>query len=167
MNLVLIGMPGSGKTTVGRLLAARLGMGFADTDAMVEAAAGRTIPEIFALDGEDTFRALESAAALSAAALENCVIATGGGMVLREENMAALGASGIIFFRDRAPEDIMNENHIGRPLVGGDRSRILKIYTDRIFLYKKYAQYAISHTKTAEEAAERIAALFEKAGSAT
>lgn len=160
MNIVLIGMPGSGKSTVGRLLSRRLGMPLADTDALVEAAAGRTIPEIFATEGEAAFRDRETAAARAAAAMENTVIATGGGIVLRGENMEALAKTGVVFFRDRAVEDIMGEDHSGRPLVGGDRARILNLYTQRIGLYKKYAKYTISNTKTAEEAANLIATIY-------
>lgn len=160
MNIVLIGMPGSGKSTVGRLLSQRLGMPLVDTDALVEAAANRSIPELFAAEGEAAFRDRETAAVRVASALENTVIATGGGVVLRSENMQALSGTGLIFFRDRAVEDIMGEDHSGRPLVGGDRERILQLYTQRIDLYRKYARYTISGTKTAEEAADRIATIY-------
>jgi len=102
-NLVLIGMPGSGKTTVGQLLSQRLDLPLVDTDWMVEREAGRSIPDIFAQDGEASFRALETRAARQAAAREGIVIATGGGMVLREENMAAMSACGGVFFLDRPP----------------------------------------------------------------
>ena len=94
------------------------------------------------------------------------VIATGGGMVLREENMAALGKTGVIFFRDRPPEAIVGEDHKGRPLVGSDkaeaRERIFRLYEERIALYKRYAHHTILPTDTYQEAAEQIAALFEK-----
>lgn len=160
MNIVLIGMPGSGKSTVGRLLSQRLGMPLVDTDALVEAAANRSILELFAAEGEAAFRDRETAAVRAASALEDTVIATGGGVVLRSENMQALSGTGLVFFRDRAVEDIMGEDHSGRPLVGGDRERILQLYTQRIDLYHKYARYTISGTKTAEEAADRIATIY-------
>ena len=163
MNLVLIGMPGSGKSTVGKILSRMLCMPLVDTDAMVEAAAGETIPELFAREGEAAFRDRETAAARQAAELDNTVIATGGGIILRPENMAALSATGLIFFRDRALENIMGEDHMGRPLVGKDPDKLRILYTQRIELYRKYAQYTISHTKTAEEAAARIAALYREA----
>lgn len=161
-NLVLIGMPGSGKTRVGAALSRLLNMPFVDTDRLIEQEQGRRIPEIFSQDGEQTFRDMETAAARTAAAMEGVVIATGGGMVLREENMAALAATGIIFFRDRDLAAIAGENHAGRPLIGGDRQRICRLYDQRIGLYRKYAQYTISNTDTVEQAARRIAQLYRK-----
>lgn len=163
MNLVLIGMPGSGKSTVGKILSRMLCMPLVDTDALVEKAAGKTIPELFAQEGESAFRDRETAAARQAAELDNTVIATGGGIILRPENMAALAATGLIFFRDRDLEDIVGEDHMGRPLVGKDPDKLRILYTQRIDLYRKYAQYTISDTKTAEEAAARIAALYREA----
>ena len=163
MNLVLIGMPGSGKTTVGKILSRMLCMPLVDTDALVEKAAGKTIPELFAQEGESAFRDRETAAARQAAELDNTVIATGGGIILRPENMAALAATGLIFFRDRDLADILGEDHMGRPLVGKDPDKLRILYTQRIDLYRKYAQYTISDTKTAEEAAARIAALYREA----
>lgn len=163
MNLVLIGMPGSGKSTVGKILSRMLCMPLVDTDALVEQTAGKTIPELFAQEGESAFRDRETAAARQAAELDNTVIATGGGIILRPENMAALAATGLIFFRDRDLEDIVGEDHMGRPLVGKDPDKLRILYTQRIDLYRKYAQYTISDTKTAEEAAARIAALYREA----
>ena len=163
MNLVLIGMPGSGKSTVGKILSKMLCMPLVDTDALVEQTAGKTIPELFAQEGERAFRDRETAAARQAAELDNTVIATGGGIILRPENMEALAATGLIFFRDRDLEDIVGEDHMGRPLVGKDPDKLRILYTQRIDLYRKYAQYTISNTKTAEEAAARIAALYREA----
>lgn len=165
-NIVLIGMPGCGKSAVGRTLAAMLDMPLVDTDQMVEQAAGATIPEIFASEGERAFRDLETAAARRAAAMEGVVIATGGGMVLRAENMEALGETGVIFFRDRELAAIIGEDHSGRPLVGSQPDRLKKLYTERIDLYRKYAKYTISNTDTARAAAEQIAALYQKEGEA-
>ena len=163
MNLVLIGMPGSGKSTVGKILSKMLCMPLVDTDALVEQTAGKTIPELFAQEGESAFRDRETAAARQAAALDNTVIATGGGIILRPENMETLADTGLIFFRDRDLEDIVGEDHMGRPLVGKDPDKLRILYTQRIDLYRKYAQYTISDTKTAEEAAARIAALYREA----
>ena len=161
-NIVLIGMPGCGKTSVGRELSALLRMVFIDTDQMVEQADGRTIPDIFAQDGEAAFRERETAAAKQAAEMRGVIIATGGGMVLREENMAALGETGVIFFRDRDLGDILGEDLTDRPLLSGDKQRIYDLYDQRIHLYRKYADYTISNTETAAEAARQIAALYRE-----
>lgn len=161
-NLVLTGMPGSGKTKMGRILAQRFGLPLVDTDELVVAHAGVTIPEIFAAQGEPAFRDLEAAAVKEAAALPGAVIATGGGVILREENMAALRATGIVFFRDRSPAAIVGEDLTGRPLIGTDSERVYRLYKERLPLYQKYAHHTIPHTDTYEEAAERIAALYEQ-----
>ena len=155
-------MPGSGKTKMGRILAEKFALPLVDTDQMVAETAGMTIPEIFAEEGEKVFRDLETATVKEAAALSGAVIATGGGVILREENMAALRQTGVVFFRDRAPAAIVGEDLTGRPLIGSDSERVYRLYKERLPLYQKYAHYTIPHTDTYEEAAEMIAALFEK-----
>ena len=159
-NIVLIGMPGSGKTTVGQRLAEMLNMKFVDTDALVEQEQGMSIPQIFQQLGEPAFRDMESRAAQTAAAMEGVVIATGGGMVLREANMQALAATGVVFFRDRPVEDIAGQDMSGRPLVGADTDRLYRLYDQRIHLYRTYAHHIISDTQTPEQAAEQIAARY-------
>ncbi len=161
-NLVLIGMPGSGKTKMGQLLARRFALPLLDTDAMVEAAAGMPIPQIFERFGEGRFRDMESQAALQAAQVRGAVVATGGGMVLRQANMDALARTGVIFFRDRPPQAILGEDHKGRPLLAQDAQRVFQLYEERLGLYKRYAHHYIAPTETYQEAAEQIAAIFEK-----
>lgn len=161
-NIVLIGMPGCGKSAVGRELSAMLRMVLVDTDQMVEQADGRTIPDIFAQEGETVFRDKETAAAQRAASMTGVIIATGGGMVLRQENMQALTQTGVVFFRDRDLSDILGEDLNDRPLLSGDKQRIYDLYEQRIHLYRKYAHYTVSDTNTAREAAERIAAIYER-----
>ncbi len=161
-NIVLIGMPGCGKSAVGRELSAMLHMVLVDTDRMVEQADGRAISEIFAQDGEAFFRDRETAAAKQAASMTGVIIATGGGMVLREKNMTALAGTGIVFFRDRDLADILDGDLSGRPLLSGDKQRICDLYEQRIHLYHKYANHTISNTNTAREAAQRIAAIYER-----
>ena len=99
-------------------------------------------------------------AAQTAAAMEGVVIATGGGMVLRQENMQALSATGVVFFRDRPVEDIAGQDMSGRPLVGADTDRLYRLYDQRIHLYRTYAHHIISDTQTPEQAAEQIAARY-------
>lgn len=159
-NIVLIGMPGCGKSAVGKLLGEMLNMPLVDTDTMVEQEQGMTIPEIFEQFGEPAFRDMESRAAKIAAVMDGAVIATGGGMVLQQENMQALSATGVVFFRDRAVEDIAGQDMTGRPLVGADTDRLYRLYEQRIGLYRTYADHIISDTQTAQQAAEQIAALY-------
>lgn len=161
-NLVLIGMPGSGKTKLGKLLSARFSLPLVDTDQLVESRAGETIPALFAAYGEAHFRDLETQAVRDAAALDGAVIATGGGVILREENMAALRATGLVFFRDRSPEAIAGEDHSHRPLLSDDRERVFRLYRERLPLYQKYAHHVIPHTDTLAEAEAMIAAIYEK-----
>lgn len=101
-NVVLIGMPGCGKSTVGKVLAEQLGLDFIDTDAEIAQLENRTIPEIFSAKGVAGFRAIESAVIQQIAARQGCVIATGGGAVLDTNNMAALRENGRIYFIDRS-----------------------------------------------------------------
>lgn len=164
MNIVLIGMPGSGKSTVGRRLARLLDRPFVETDALVEAREGRAIPELFARGGEDAFRAAETRAVRAAAAMDGAVISTGGGAVLRAENMEVLSAGGVVLFLDRAPEEIAGEDHGGRPLLAGGRERVFALYTARIPLYRKYAQYTVKNGKSVEDTAARALGLLRKEG---
>ncbi len=161
-NLVLIGMPGSGKTKMGRILAEKFSLPLVDTDQLVVERAGKTIPEIFGESGEQAFRDLETTAVQEAAALNGAVIATGGGVILREENMAALRQTGVVFFRDRAPAAIVGEDLTGRPLIGSDSERVYRLYRERLPLYQKYAHHIIPHTDTYEEAAAMIAGIYEQ-----
>lgn len=143
-NIVLIGLSGSGKSTLGRRLARRLRMPLFDTDAMIVAAEGRSIPDIFAESGERYFRDIESAACQAVANLSGAAIATGGGAVLREENMQALAENGIIFFLDRHPSRILRSASLhDRPLVQGDSERLLRLYSERLPLYRRWADATI------------------------
>lgn len=163
-NLVLIGMPGSGKTKMGILLSQRFSLPLLDTDAMVVQHSGMSIPDLFAQYGETQFRDLETQAVGRAAASGGAVIATGGGVVLRGENLEALRRTGIVFFRDRPPEAIAGEDHAGRPLIGQEdpREKVFRLYRERLPLYRRYAHHVIPPTDTYQEAAELIAAIFEQ-----
>lgn len=155
-NIVLIGLPGSGKSTVGALLAQRLGWPLLDTDEMIVQREGRTIPEIFAREGEEYFRCAETACVWETVGAAETVIATGGGIVLREENMTALRKSGFVCFLDRGAAEIAEGLDIsGRPLLREGREKIYRLARERDALYRKYADAAISE-KTPEAAAEAV-----------
>ena len=96
-NIVLIGMPGCGKSTLGRCLAERLGRDFIDADPEIEKDAGKTIPELFAIS-EDCFRRQETLTTKRLATLQNKVLAMGGGVVLRQENISSLKENGLVIF---------------------------------------------------------------------
>lgn len=143
-NLVLIGLSGCGKTTFGKRLARRLHLPLIDTDVMIEQKIGRTIPDIFATEGESGFRDMESVCAKEAAARDGAVISTGGGMVLREENMKALSQGGLVVFIDRHPSHILRSTSLtNRPLVQNDRDRLFRLYAERLALYRRHADVVI------------------------
>lgn len=122
-RLLLIGMMGAGKSTVGRMLARRLGWSYLDSDAQVEAMTGSTVPELFATRGEDAFRAEESRALAEAVAVdEPRVISVAGGAVLSAANRALLGSAGTVVWLRADPATLAARVGAGegRPLLGDD-----------------------------------------------
>lgn len=118
-SLYLVGMMGSGKTSTGRPLAERLGYGFVDADAVIEQAAGCSIPEIFERDGEAGFRSLESQVLSAISQRHSLVVATGGGVVTQPENWGLLH-SGIVIWLDVVPDQLLhrlNADSTVRPLL--------------------------------------------------
>lgn len=140
-NIVLIGMPGAGKTTVGRTLATRLGRPFFDTDEEIVREAGRSIPAIFAMEGENGFRARESRVIARVSSLaEGAVIACGGGGVLRVENVTALRRTGRLYFLARDVAALPCD--VSRPL-SATRADILRLYERRLPLYRAAADACV------------------------
>lgn len=143
-RIILIGMPASGKTTVGRAVAQALSLPFHDCDREVERLTGRTIPEIFAAEGEEAFRAVESRALAALCTAEApCVIATGGGAVLSAENRRLLRRSGTVFWLDRDLENIMSTDCSGRPLLSGGAEALRTLYENRRGLYAACAHLLV------------------------
>ena len=148
-NLVLIGLSGCGKSTVAKRLSRLLRMPLLDTDAMIEEAEGRSIPAIFAEQGEAYFRDMESAACLASASQRGVIIATGGGAVLRDANMEALGENGLIVFLHRHPSRILRSaSLVDRPLVQDDRDKLFRLYAERLALYRRWADVTIANKGT-------------------
>lgn len=145
-NLILIGMPGSGKSSLGRLAAETLGWEFCDTDEWIEQRASRSIPEIFRLQGEAEFRRLETEAVRVLSQRRRAVIATGGGCVLLPENMAMLASGGRIVYLDRPVEQLITAGLTGRPLLEGDDSKLHALYAARKGLYEQYAYRRIENS---------------------
>ena len=156
-NIVLIGMMGCGKTTVGGLLARRLGLTFVDTDRYIEEALGRSIPDIFAREGEAFFRDQELGAAEELAERQNLVIACGGGLPTRPDSIASLKYSGTVIFLRRDPGEIYDRVSMGgRPLGQQGRAAFLERYAGREPIYLEWADHVVDVQATPAETAGRI-----------
>lgn len=146
-HLVLVGMMGSGKTSVGRLVARRLGRAFLDSDEQVEARTGRTVREIFEVDGEATFRALEADVLADALARpEPAVIAAAGGVVLDADNRRRLRDQATVVWLHAEPEVLAARVRSGdhRPLLTHDPLAVLeRMETARAPLYREVADHVV------------------------
>ena len=149
-HLVLVGMMGVGKSSVGRRLANRLGRPFVDLDKVIEDRQGRTIPEIFAADGEDAFRAIESAlVAEMMAAPEESVVAFGGGAVLDPGNRDRAREAGVVVWLQATPKDLarrVSGGHTVRPLLAGPRPAhevIAELLATREDAYRAAAHHCV------------------------
>ena len=139
-NIILIGMPGCGKTTVGKHLAQKTKRQFVDADKEIEALAGKSIPEIFAQDGEDAFRTYETQVLADLGKQSGLIIATGGGCVTRQENYNHLHRNGTIFWLQR---DISALPTDGRPLSAS--GKLEDMYRIRKPLYEAFSDYIVQN----------------------
>ncbi|MBQ6676731.1 MAG: AAA family ATPase [Clostridia bacterium] len=155
-NVVLVGMPGCGKTTVGRILADKLGKKLVDTDELIEKETGETIPEIFEKYGEKKFRALETEAAKASGKLTSTVVTTGGGIVKRPDNFDPLRQNGTVVYLTRRIEDLARE---GRPL--SENADLSKMLAERAPLYEKISDLTVSNDGDPEKTVDLI---IEKLG---
>lgn len=146
-SVFLVGMMGSGKTTIGRHLAALLGFDFQDTDAIVEARTGADIAWIFDVEGEAGFRDREQRAIAEATKRRRLVLATGGGAVLRPENRCLLRRRGVVVHLDAAAEVLVDRvrRDRRRPLLQGQDAgqRIAALLAERQPLYQAAAHFAV------------------------
>ena len=152
-NIVLIGMPGSGKSAVGKILAEKTGKPLADTDQLIVEKAGKTIPDIFREDGEPAFRDLESEVIRELSMEGGRVISTGGGAVLRPENVSVLRQNGRLFWLNRDPESLVPTED--RPLAD-TQDKMRQLYIEREPVYRAAADEIIPVTGTPEDTADAI-----------
>ncbi len=158
-NIVLIGMPASGKSTVGKLLAEKLCREFVDTDALVEKKTGMTIAELFKQFGEERFRQTESEVVREIAAKTGAVIATGGGVPLKKENISALLENGRIYFIDRPLESLLPTDD--RPL-SNTKEAMIQRYHERYAIYTAAADVQVNADCDAVQTANQIMGDFLK-----
>lgn len=154
--ILLIGMPGCGKSTIGKLLAERLNYNFCDMDKYIEEREGKTIKEIF-LFGEEVFRDIESKACRELNNRKKIVIASGGGVVKRKENIDAFKDKSTIIYIDRPIENILTDINIeNRPLFKDGPGKLYKLYEERYNLYNNYCDYKVFNGKSIEDALDNI-----------
>lgn len=153
-NIVLIGMPSAGKTTIGKMLEEKLGKEFFDLDDMIIAKAGKSIPEIFQESGETGFRAIETEVAIEASKMNNKIIATGGGVVKHKVNMDFLRLNGITIFIDRDIDKLISSDP-NRPL-SNSKQALQQMYKERYPLYQKYATYVAVNNANIDETVDDI-----------
>ena len=150
-NIVLIGMPGAGKSTLGRILSEKLGRKFVDTDEIIKEKAGMPIPEIFSLYAEVKFRELETEAITEAGKMSGAVIATGGGIVTRKENRYPVKQNSVTVWLKR---DLSLLPVDGRPV--SQKNNMAELYKKRAPLYEDFADFSVDVSENAEETAEKI-----------
>ena len=155
-NIVLIGMPGSGKTTFGMALAEKLRRPFVDAVAYLEEKEGRTIQSFFA-ESEKAFRDAEERTIEDLSRRQDLIIATGGGVVKRSRNVARLHETGLLIFIDRRAEDIVTDVEVEkRPLLAEGPDKVFALYKERIALYRKAADRILENRGSEEEVLARL-----------
>ena len=165
-NIIITGFMGTGKTTVGKLLATKLGYDFVDTDELIVARSGQTVEEIFQEKGEEAFREMEAAVATELGGKEGLVIATGGSMMLDPANAAALSKGGRVFCLVAGPEEILerlaHDPEIRRPLLDGPdpMARVVEIMREREEGYACFPQLVTSG-KSPEELTNLLLELIQ------
>lgn len=155
-NIILVGMPGCGKTTIGKLLAEKAGKTFADSDLLITQLAGKPIPQIFAEDGEETFRFWETEALEHLGKQSGLVIATGGGCVTQNRNYPLLHQNGTIFWLKRDLDLLPTE---GRPL--SQQNKLADMYALRQPQYESFADFIVENNDTVQETIRLILSSLE------
>lgn len=150
-NIVLIGMMGCGKSTIGALLSEKLGRKLVDTDELIVKREGRSIPEMFAAEGEGYFRDRELGVSEELAVEQDLIIACGGGLPLRDDCIARLKSSGVVFWLRRDPGETYDTmDTAGRPLAQQGRDDFLARFAQREPIYRQWADHVIDDFSSPE-----------------
>lgn len=155
-NIILIGMPGCGKSTVGKLLSTQLGKTFVDADAVIESTFSKSIPDIFAEEGESGFRKKETAVLQELGKKSSLVIATGGGCITKEQNFSLLHQNGTIFWLQRELDVLPTD---GRPL--SQANKLTDLYRIRKPMYEAFADHSIDNNTAPEASVKQICEILE------
>lgn len=159
-SITLIGLPGSGKTTIGRLLAEKLNYKFIDMDLYIEENQGKTISEIFK-SGEEHFRNIETECCKELGKEVSAIISSGGGVVKKSENIDFLKQNSILIFIDRSVENILGDIEVEkRPLLANGKEVLYKLHDERYELYKNYCDYRVENIGSLEDVVNKVAKLI-------
>lgn len=161
-NIVLIGMPGSGKTTMGESISNSFNMKLYTIDKCIEKQEGKTVSDIFLL-GEDYFREIESKFVEHISHEVGVIIDTGGGVIKNPKNIELLKKNGFIIFINRPLQNIIKDIDIkNRPLLKGGIEKLHKLYNERYMLYKDYCDYELMNDRELEVVITNLKAVIEK-----
>lgn len=155
-KIVIIGMPGSGKTTLGKILAKELNIKFFDMDEYIVNKTGKTTIQLFE-NGEEYFRDIESETCKELAEYDNILISTGGGVIKRKSNIDVLSEEGLIIFLDRPVDNILGDVDVSfRPLLKDGKEKLLKLYDERYTLYNEYADEIVLNNSDVRGVIDKI-----------
>lgn len=155
-NIVLIGMPGCGKSTIGKILAHKLNYKYIDSDCYIEEKSGKSIEDLFKI-GENHFREIESEVIREVSNEKMAVISTGGGVIKNSVNVELLRENGLVVFIDRPIENIASDiNMSARPLLKEGTVRLYELYKERYELYKESCDIKIINDTSIEHVVKRI-----------